>query len=186
MSRLEHIVEQRLEKLRNLQSQGINPSPNRYHRSHTIKEAVACFLEHEAQTAATGLKFSLAGRLVASRGMGKIAFSDLRDGSGKIQLFFSRELLGDEKYQFFKDLDIGDIIGASGILFRTKTDEITLQVSEFDLLSKALHPLPEKWHGLVDVEKRFRHRYLDLISNEETQSVFVRRSRVIQYFDLES
>lgn len=178
MSRLEHIVEQRLEKLRNLQSQGINPYPNRYHRSHSIKEAITWFLENESQAAT--FSFSLAGRLIASRSMGKIAFSNIRDGSGKIQLFLSRDLLGDEKFKFYRELDIGDIIGASGNLFRTKTGEITLQVQGISLLSKSLHPLPEKWHGLVDIEKRFRHRYLDLISNEETQVVFSRRSQIIQ------
>lgn len=180
MSRLERIVEQRLEKLKKLQSQGVNPYPNRYHRSHTTQEAVALFTAHEKEPEAVSkLEFSLAGRITASRFMGKIAFMDIRDGSGRIQLFFSRDLLGDEKYQLLHDLDIGDIIGAAGKLFRTKTGEITLQAADFSLLSKSLHPLPEKWHGLVDIEKRYRQRYLDLISNEETKPVFICRSRVI-------
>jgi lysyl-tRNA synthetase class 2 len=180
MSRLERIVEQRLEKLRKIQSQGINPYPNCYHRSHTTQEAVAIFLRQEKEPeAATTTEFNLAGRITASRFMGKIAFMNLRDSSGKIQLFFSRDLLGIEKYQFLHDLDIGDIIGASGKLFRTRTGEVTLQVSDFSLLSKSLHPLPEKWHGLVDIEKRYRQRYLDLISNEETGPIFIRRSQMI-------
>ncbi len=180
MSRLERIVEQRLEKLKKLQSQGVNPYPNQYHRSHTTQEAVALFTEQEKEAEAVSkLEFSLAGRITASRFMGKIAFMDIRDGSGKIQVLFGRDLLGDEKYQLLHDLDIGDIIGATGKLFRTRTGEITLQAADFSLLSKSLHPLPEKWHGLVDVEKRYRQRYLDLISNEETKPVFVCRSRVI-------
>ncbi len=180
MSRLERIVEQRLEKLKKIQSQGINPYPNRYHRSHTAQEAMAIFQQKEEELKASPtMELSLAGRVTASRFMGKIAFMDLRDSSGKIQLFFSRDLLGEEKYQFLHDLDIGDIIGATGKLFRTKTGEVTLQVGDFSLLSKSLHPLPEKWHGLVDIEKRYRQRYLDLISNEETSLIFVRRSQVI-------
>jgi len=104
--------------------------------------------------------------------MGKVAFFDIRDGSGKIQAFFSRNLLGDEKYEFLHEIDIGDIIGVKGKLFRTKTGEISLEVNDFTLLAKSLQPLPEKWHGLVDVEKRYRQRYLDLISNEEAKPIF--------------
>jgi lysyl-tRNA synthetase class 2 len=125
------------------------------------------------------LELSLAGRITASRFMGKVAFIDIRDGSGKMQLFLGRDLLGDEKYQLLHDLDIGDIIGAAGKLFRTKTGEMTLQATDVTLLSKSLHPLPEKWHGLADVEKRYRQRYLDLLANEETGPVFMRRSRII-------
>jgi lysyl-tRNA synthetase class 2 len=180
MSRLERIVEQRLEKLQRIQSRGINPYPSLYHRSHTAQEAVAIFQQQEkAAQAIPTIDVSLAGRITASRFMGKIAFMDLRDGSGKIQLFFSHDLLGDERYEFLHDLDIGDIIGATGKLFSTKTGEITLQVSDFILLTKSLHPLPEKWHGLADVEKRYRQRYLDLISNEEAKPIFISRSKVI-------
>ena len=180
MSRLERIVEQRLEKLRNIQSQGINPYPNSYHRSHTAQEAVAMFQQYEKEPqTASNIEVSLAGRITASRFMGKVAFVDLRDSTGKIQLFFSRDLFDNERYEFLRSLDIGDIIGAKGKLFRTKTGEVTLQASDFTLLAKSLHPLPEKWHGLMDVEKRYRQRYLDLISNEEVKPIFIRRSRVI-------
>ena len=180
MSRLERIVEQRLEKLKKLQSQGVNPYPNRYHRSHTTQQAVAFFTGHEKEPEVISkLELSLAGRITASRFMGKAAFVDICDSSGKIQIFFSRDLLGAEKYQLFHDLDIGDILGVTGKLFRTKTGEVTLQGTDFSLLSKSLHPLPEKWHGLVDVEKRYRQRYLDLLANEETKPVFIRRSQVV-------
>jgi lysyl-tRNA synthetase class 2 len=178
MPRLENIVQQRLEKLKRIRDRGVNPYPNRYHRSHTLQEAINLFKKHEKEGTDSPV-FNLAGRISANRLMGKIAFIDIKDGSGKVQLHFSRENLGEEKYNYIRDLDIGDIIGACGKLFRTKTEEITLEVSDFKLLSKALQTLPEKWHGLVDVEKRYRQRYLDLISNEESKQLFVQRSRII-------
>ncbi len=179
MARLEHIVQQRLEKLKRIQARGIDPYPSHYDRSHTIQDAVASFKQQEEHPEAASHELSLAGRITASRVMGKIAFLDLRDSSGKIQLYFSRANLGNEKYQYLRDLDIGDIIGSKGRLFRTKAGEITLDVADFTLLSKSLNSLPEKWHGLADVEKRYRQRYLDLIANEETRLVFTRRSQVI-------
>jgi lysyl-tRNA synthetase class 2 len=178
MGRLERIVQQRLDKLEKLRSQGINPYPHCYHRSHTAREALALYEQQEnSVTGAPAL--DLAGRIVAARFMGKAAFLNIQDSSGKIQLFFNRGTLGDEKYAFLHDLDIGDFIGVTGTLFRTRTGEITLQINDFSLLAKALHPLPEKWHGLADVEKRYRQRYLDLISNEEILPLFVRRSQII-------
>jgi len=111
--------------------------------------------------------------------MGKMTFLDIRDGSGKIQLCFRYNSLGQEKYEFLEEIDIGDIVGAKGKLFRTKAGEITLEVSSFTMLCKSLCPLPEKWHGLADVEKRYRQRYLDLISNENARAIFTLRSRII-------
>jgi lysyl-tRNA synthetase class 2 len=108
-----------------------------------------------------------------------MSFFDIRDSSGKIQLSLRYDLLGREKYEFLQDIDIGDIIGASGKLFLTKSGELTLEVSDFTMLSKSLRPLPEKWHGLADVEKRYRQRYLDLISNEENKNIFILRSKII-------
>jgi lysyl-tRNA synthetase class 2 len=121
----------------------------------------------------------LAGRITGKRVMGKMSFADIRDGSAKIQVSLRYDLLGGEKYESFQDMDIGDIIGAKGKLFRTRAGEITLEASDFTVLCKSLRPLPEKWHGLADVEKRYRQRYLDLISNEESQSVFALRSKTI-------
>ena len=179
MARLKHIAKQRLEKLERIRGQGVNPYPHSYHRSHTTQEAVALYeqIESNSQTI-QNTELSLAGRITAIRFMGKIAFFDISDSSGRIQAFFSRKLLGDERYEFLHEIDIGDIIGAKGKLFRTKTGEISLEVNDFTLLSKSLQPLPEKWHGLVDVEKRYRQRYLDLISNEETRPVFKLRSQI--------
>jgi lysyl-tRNA synthetase class 2 len=135
------------------------------------------FVEHEAE--ASHYNISLAGRIMSRRSMGKMSFVDIRDGSGKIQLSLRRDLVGRERYEILQDIDIGDIIGAQGKLFRTKSGELTLEVSDFTMLCKSLRPLPEKWHGLADVEKRYRQRYLDLLSNEESRSIFALRSKII-------
>jgi len=134
----------------------------------------------EDVTKYTGIpvKVNVAGRIMSKRGMGKTCFMDLRDSSGKIQLFFRINNL-EAKYDQVKDLDIGDIVGAQGKLFLTRTNEPTIEVRDFTLLAKALQPLPEKWHGLVDTEKRYRQRYLDLISNPEAKKTFVIRSKTI-------
>jgi lysyl-tRNA synthetase class 2 len=111
--------------------------------------------------------------------MGKITFFDVRDGSGKIQLCFRQDMLGQQRYESLEEIDIGDIVGVKGELFRTRAGETSVDVSDFTMLCKSLRPLPEKWHGLVDVEKRYRQRYLDLISNQGARDIFVRRSRII-------
>ena len=174
-SRLERITQQRLDSLKRIQARGINPYPHSYHPSHTIKEAIALFKQQGEDLQA----MSLAGRVMAKRSMGKITFFDIRDGSGKIQLCFRYNLLGRENYEFLQEVDIGDIIGAKGKLFRTNTGETTLKVSNFTMLCKSLCPLPEKWHRLADVEKRYRQRYLDLISNEDVRTIFTLRSQII-------
>ncbi len=174
-SRLERITEQRLDSLSRIRARGIDPYPHSYRPSHTIREAMTLF----EQQGARSQDISLAGRIMSRRSIGKLSFLDIRDGSGKIQLSLRYDLLGREKYELLQDIDIGDIIGASGKLFRTKTGELTLEISEFTVLCKSLRPLPEKWHGLVDVEKRYRQRYLDLISNEESRNTFVLRTKII-------
>jgi len=174
--RLASITEQRLDKLQRLRARGINPYPNRYHRTHTAQEAKALF--EQGKVAADSV-LRLAGRIVAHRSMGKATFIDLQDGSGRIQIYFRSDELGKEKYDLIQDFDIGDFIGVSGGLFKTQSGEITLKVSDFNMLAKSIQPLPEKWHGLVDVEKRYRQRYLDLISNQTAKDIFLTRSRVI-------
>jgi len=176
-SRIDSIVQQRLDKLERIRQRGIDPYPHRYHRTHTTKEAVALFEKWEG-SGDNAPQVSIAGRIMASRPMGKATFIDIRDSCGKIQVYFRGDSLG-ENYQLLKEFDIGDILGVSGRLFRTKSGEVTLEASDFSLLSKSLQPLPEKWHGLTDVEKRYRQRYLDLISNEEVGRVFAVRSRAI-------
>jgi len=173
-SRLERITSQRLKSLNRIKEKGIDPYPHRYHPSHTVKEAVALFERGEK-----GENISLAGRIMARRSMGKMTFADIRDGSGKMQLCFRYDILGEGNFRLLDEIDIGDIVGAEGKLFRTKAGEITLEVSRFTILCKSLRPLPEKWHGLVDVEKRYRQRHLDLISNEETRNMFMSRSKII-------
>jgi len=174
-SRLERITEQRLDSLSRIRARGIDPYPHSYHPSHAVREAITLF----EQQGESSQDISLAGRIMSKRSMGKMSFLDIRDSSGKIQLSLRYDLLGRERYEFLQDIDIGDIIGASGKLFRTKAGELTLEVSDFAMLCKTLRPLPEKWHGLADVEKRYRQRYLDLISNEESKNIFTLRSKII-------
>ncbi len=190
-SRLDDINEQRRQKLQRLRARGINPYPNRFALTHTTKEAVELLVKHEAsgkvntskEISARDLQddnplVSVAGRITARRKMGKISFLDLRDSSGKIQLLMG-DLLGDTQIELLKDIDTGDIIGVTGRIFRTKTQEPTVAVSELTLLSKSLQPLPEKWHGLSDTEIRYRQRYLDLIANAGVKEIFRVRSQVI-------
>ena len=178
-SRLERIAEQRQEKLDRIRARGINPYPHRYHRSHTTRQAISLLEEHEAAPEADVVSITVAGRIVAHRSMGPISFMDLRDGSGKIQLMIDKQFLGETYRELLKDLDIGDIIGAGGVIFRTRSGEPTVKAENITLLSKSLKPLPEKWHGLSDVDTRYRQRYLDLIANTEVREVFQARSRII-------
>jgi lysyl-tRNA synthetase class 2 len=176
--RLENITQQRLDKLKRLRDRGIDPYPARYRRTHTTQQAKG--LVGEESHPSTEVTVSVAGRILAQRGMGKATFVDLQDGSGRIQAYFRRDQVGDEKYALVQELDLGDFVGVTGGLFKTRSGEITVNVAHFTLLAKSLQPLPEKWHGLVDVEKRYRQRYLDLISNEETRNLFLTRSRIIR------
>ncbi|MFC1862208.1 lysine--tRNA ligase [Chloroflexota bacterium] len=176
--RLDRIAQQRLEKLERIRARGINPYPHRYHRSHTTQEAIALLIQKEGGTTQED-EVSTAGRITANRDMGKFAFLDLRDGSGKIQLYLHKDYLDEAHLKMLKDTDIGDIIGVSGKLIRTKSSEPTIEVTDFDMLAKSLQPLPEKWHGLSDVDTRYRQRYLDLISNPEAKETFKVRSQAI-------
>ena len=179
-SRLERIAQQRLEKLDRIRARGINPYPHRYHPSHTTEQAVALLKQQKEADKAEPPVVNVAGRIMARRLMGKSAFVDIRDGSGKIQLLFQDiDKYDENQIQLFNDLDIGDIIGIEGNLIRTKTGEPTVWVADFTLLAKSLKPLPEKWHGLQDIDTRYRQRYLDLISNPEVKETFKVRSQVI-------
>ena len=178
-SRLDRIAQQRRQKLERLRARGINPYPYGYHRSHTTQQALELLKQQEASQTGAPI-VNIAGRITAMRRMGKSAFADLRDGSGKIQLLFQDTQRFDENQrELFNELDIGDIIGAEGNLLRTKTGEPTVRVENFTLLAKSLQPLPEKWHGLQDIELRYRQRYLDLIANAEAREIFRVRSQVI-------
>jgi lysyl-tRNA synthetase class 2 len=172
-------VQQRMLKLQRLRERGVVPYPARARRSHTAAEAVGAFEKAEA-TNGDSVTVQVTGRLRAIRVMGKSAFAHIQDGSGRIQIYLKRDDLGEKAYEVFKrDFDLGDFIGVEGHLFRTRTGEVTVRVQSYVMLSKALHPLPEKWHGLKDVETRYRRRYLDLIANEEARHIFVARTRIV-------
>ena len=173
------ITKQKLEKLAHLRASGIDPFPYGYHRTHTTKQAVSLVEQNKEILLTQEFMVNVAGRIMAKRAMGKSAFLDLRDDSGRIQLFFRINNLGEEKYNHVKAIDIGDIVGAKGKLCLTRTGEPTVEIQEFALLAKSLQPLPEKWHGLSDVEKRYRQRYIDLISNPDVKNIFIIRSKVI-------
>jgi len=178
----QELIEQRQAKLERLRAGGCDPYPARYQRTHTTQEAAQALqaLEEKGAASQEAIEVSLAGRITAMRLMGKRAFIDLRDGTGKIQADLRQDVLGDKSYQAFVDLvDIGDFVGVSGTLFRTRSGEITVQVRQYVFLAKALRPLPEKWHGLQDVEVRYRQRYLDLMVNAPVRDVFRLRSRVV-------
>ncbi len=173
------INEQRKQKVEELRGRGIDPYPHSFARTHTAAEAIAELEEREKDPSREIKLVALAGRIMAIRKMGKASFVDIRDGTGKMQLLFQTANYTPEANEIFKNLDIGDFIGVEGALLRTRTGEPTVSVSKFTLLSKSLRPLPEKWHGLSDVEIRFRQRYLDLISNTSVKDIFLTRSRVI-------
>ncbi|MBI4642756.1 MAG: lysine--tRNA ligase, partial [Deltaproteobacteria bacterium] len=182
MSLSDHIQGQRREKLAELRRLGIDPFFNRFQPSHDIAQVRAQFdplsgpeMEGLNQT------FRLAGRLMLLREFGKATFCHIQDGSGaRIQAYVQRQVVGDEAFSLFKKLDLGDIVGFEGTLFRTRTQELTLAVKKLTLLTKSLNPLPEKFHGLTDVETRYRQRYLDLMVNPQVREVFVRRSAIIR------
>jgi lysyl-tRNA synthetase class 2 len=188
-SRLDDINEQRKQTLERLRSRGVNPYPNRYRQTHTTREAIEQLEETEARKTTDLAKsrvsgkeeepVSIAGRITAMRKMGKASFVDIRDGSGKIQLLFQTANFDEGAQELFKDLDIGDIMGVTGSLLRTRTGEPTMSVAGFTLLAKSLQPLPEKWHGLSDTEIRYRQRYIDLIASTAVKDIFTVRSRVI-------
>lgn len=172
---LSELIKVRRDKLRDLQDAGKDPFKEvRFDKTAMSKEIVDNFEKYEGKTV------SLAGRLVSKRVMGKASFAHILDGDGQIQLYFKRDVLGDEPYAEFKKYDIGDIIGVTGEVFVTHMGETTVNVSSVKLLSKSLLPLPEKFHGLTNTDLRYRQRYVDLIVNPEVKSVFVKRSMVLR------
>jgi len=166
----------RINKLEELRKAGIDPFPYRFevsHRSEQIKENFESLEQSEE-------RITLAGRVMTIRVMGKAGFCHIQDDLGQIQLYFKKDIVGDELYALYKQIDIGDLIGCSGKVFRTKKGEMSIWVESFEMLAKSLRPLPEKWHGLKDVEMRYRQRYLDLISNREIKEIFLNRAKIIR------
>src|SRR5437867_674067 len=181
MDELNDQIEQRLKKLDRLRSLGIEPFGAKFDVKDRAGDVIARHgtstkeaLEQQRVTA------TVAGRVIALRRFGKAAFASIQDGIDTIQVYLKKDLLGESGYALAELLDIGDWIGVTGPLFRTKTNELTIEVNQLTLLSKALRPLPEKWHGLTDVETRYRQRYVDLIANPEVKRIFITRSRIIQ------
>src|SRR5512139_2702006 len=169
---------ERLKKLNRLRERGIEPYPARVTRTHTNQQAIDGFTAKEA--GGETVEAAVAGRLVLVRPMGKASFAHIEDGTGRLQIYLKKEEVGEETYEMFlKDLDLGDFVEARGHMFRTKTGEPSLRVSELRIISKAIQPPPEKWHGLKDVETRYRQRYADLLSNPETREVFRKRAQVV-------
>ena len=171
----------RMQKLENLRASGIDPYPHRYKRTHSSSEA-RLFFEEERDRVGDDVRtseVSVAGRIVNFRKMGNASFLDLQDGHGKIQALLRRNNLKDT-YESIKNLDIGDWLGVQGPIFLTKTGEITVECQQWDILAKSILPLPEKWHGLADVEIRYRQRYLDLISNENARRIAILRSAIVK------
>ncbi|MCE3268457.1 MAG: lysS, partial [Burkholderiales bacterium] len=175
-----HIITERREKLKAIRKQ-INPYPNNFTPQNTADKIHSTYdhLTHE-ELQEQIIIVSAAGRMMLKRIMGKASFATLQDGQSKIQIYVSREKIGEEIYNSFKHYDIGDILGVNGKLFKTKTGELTIDVNSIELVSKCLRPLPEKFHGLTDLEQRYRMRYLDLIMNHESRQVFVTRSKIVQ------
>ncbi len=176
----DELIQLRREKLARLRARGVDPYPARAQRTHAAADAVAAFEAWESSGGGgEAPAVSVTGRITALRDMGKAAFLDVRDGSGRIQCYLKRDILGEEAYGGIADLDLGDFLGVSGKLFRTRTREITVEARDYAVLTKALRPPPEKWHGIEDVEMRYRQRYLDLMANDDVRELFRRRSAVV-------
>ena len=174
-------MEVRRQKLAKLKDAGVPLYPNDFKPEDLSADIIAQYgAGADDELAALGRKFTLAGRIMALRSFGKAAFFQLQDRKGRIQVYVRRDRVGDETYKLFEQLDLGDIVGVSGRLFRTKTKELTIEADHLRLLAKSLRPLPEKWHGLADVEARYRQRYVDLMVNRDVKDLFEKRSRIIR------
>ena len=177
----ENIYELRRQKLKQIEALGQPAYPRKYEFTHIIAQILADYSDKTAQQLETQrLHVRVAGRIMAIRLMGKAGFSHLQQDGQRLQIYVKKDAVGDKGWELFKLLDLGDHIGVSGYLFRTRTGELTVHVEEITFLSKALLPLPEKWHGLTDVELRYRQRYVDLFMNPEVRSVFLKRTKLLQ------
>ena len=177
----ERIYELRREKLKQIESLGQRVYPTQYTFTHTIPQVLADYSDKTAeQLESARINVRIAGRIMAIRLMGKAGFAHLQQGGQRLQIYVKKDAVGDKGFDLYRLLDIGDHIGVSGYLFRTRTHELSVHVDEVTFLSKDLLPLPEKWHGLTDVELRYRQRYVDLVMNPDVREVFLKRSRLVQ------
>lgn len=181
MERQSALIEERQKKAEAIRAMGIDLYPAGYHCNITASEAMDRFGHIDSDALDTEKQaFSIAGRIMAIRDFGKASFIHIKDGTGRIQAYIRKDKIGEDQYRIFKQVDIGDFIGIEGHFFRTRTGELTILASSLVLLTKSRRPLPEKWHGLTDIEMRYRQRYLDLIVNDSIKKVFVLRSQIIQ------
>ena len=180
MEELNELLQQRRSKIDGFQATGVNPFANDFAVSDTAQQIAAAHADDDKdKLEELDVTYRIGGRIMARRDFGKAAFLQLQDGSGRIQVYVAKNQVGDEAFESFKKFDIGDIVGVVGAPFRTKTDELSIRAAEIRLLTKSLLPLPEKWHGLTDVETRYRQRYLDLIVNPDVRDVFRKRSQIV-------
>lgn len=171
----------RREKLQALRDKGIDPFGKRFERTHVTSDLRSKYEDvPKEELDGQNIEVKLAGRIMTKRGKGKAGFAHIQDLEGQIQIYVRLDTVGEEQYELFTMADIGDIVGVSGVLFKTKVGELTIRVKELIMLSKALRPLPDKFHGLKDIEQRYRQRYLDLIVNPDVKKTFILRSKIIQ------
>ncbi len=171
----------RRDKLNNYREQGLDPFGSKFERTHLAQELLDSydqFTKEELEEKTD--QVTIAGRMMTKRGKGKAGFAHIQDLSGQIQLYIRKDAVGEEAYELFQSTDLGDIVGITGVMFKTKVGELSVKATEFQLLTKSLRPLPEKYHGLKDIEQRYRQRYLDLITNLDSRETFVLRSKIIQ------
>lgn len=171
------LMKVRIDKMEALREKGVNPFGQRFERTHHAQDV----LEQQEALIASGEEIVVAGRLMAKRGQGKAGFANVQDVTGQIQIYSRLDVAGEDNHWFFKKADIGDIVGVRGVVFTTEKGETTISVREFTPLTKSLRPLPEKYHGLTDVELRYRQRYVDMIMNQEVQKTFIMRSKIIRF-----
>ncbi len=171
----------RREKMETLRKKGIDPFGGRFERTHKARQLKELYgdLDNE-QLESQNIYVQVAGRIMTKRRKGKAGFAHIQDVSGQIQIYVRLDAVGEEQYELFKMADLGDIVGVKGQVFKTRVGELTIQVTDFQILTKSLRPLPDKWHGLKDIEQRYRQRYLDLIVNHESQRTFIVRSKIIK------
>ncbi|WP_043931759.1 lysine--tRNA ligase [Bacillus sp. EB01] len=171
----------RREKMNQMRQKGMDPFGKKFERTATSRELISQYGELEKEELETKeISVALAGRIMTKRGKGKAGFAHLKDLTGQIQIYVRKDAVGEEQYELFDSSDLGDIVGVTGTLFKTQVGELSIKVSEYTFLTKALRPLPDKFHGLKDVEQRYRQRYLDLIVSDESKETFITRSKILQ------
>ncbi|WP_226671301.1 lysine--tRNA ligase [Metabacillus litoralis] len=174
-------IKVRREKLHSLRDKGLDPFGKRFERTHQTAEIISAFDEIEKEELdEKEISVTIAGRIMTKRGKGKAGFAHIQDLAGQIQIYVRKDAIGEEAYEIFNTADLGDIVGVTGDVFKTKVGELSVKVKSFELLTKSLRPLPDKFHGLKDIEQRYRQRYVDLIMSQESKNTFITRSKIIQ------